>query len=45
MLLMWGVIVNGLIALVGYKPLKKVMRGITHDGDVDEAVKVQVAGE
>ncbi len=36
-LAIWLVVMNGLILLVSYKPLKKVMRGITHDGVVDQA--------
>lgn len=32
-LVIWWVVVNGLIVAAAYKPLKKVMKGITYDGE------------
>lgn len=42
LLLRW-VTVNGLILLIGYKPLKKVMKGITHDSNIDQVTKTELA--
>lgn len=44
MIVRW-VAINWLILLLGYKPLKKVMQGITHDGAEDIASVATTVGE